>query len=444
MTKHKYAVVGTGGRIPMFIDPIAGLYRDTNELVGLCDLSATRRRWHQQRLSREYGIDPIPDYAAEDFDTMLKERRPDTVIVCVPDYLHHDYIVRSLEFGADVISEKPLTIDAEKFAVIDDAVRRTGRTVRTTFNYRWAPGASQVRQLIASGAIGTVKHVDFEYMLNTSHGADYFRRWHSYKKFSGGLFVHKATHHFDLINWWIDAIPETVFAMGDLVFYGKKNAITRGQEGLTRYLRYTGIPESEGDPFRMNLEGDPTLKALYRDAEADSGYLRDENVFRDGITIEDSMSATVRYRTGVMLSYSLNAYCPCEGFRVSISGDAGRLEYAERHAAHIITGDRELKIEPNASRGASLRLQKLFSDPQEIPVHMPESGHGGADPLIQEQMFSAAPPPEHLGRNAGHEQGAASLLVGAAANHSMKTGAPIRITDLFNLRPECLRLSQLI
>lgn len=444
MIRHRYAAVGTGGRIPMFIDPIADTFRDSCQLVGLCDSSATRRLWHRNRLSREYGIDPVPDYDVEDFDRMLDDTKPDTVIVCVPDYLHHEFIVRSLEFGADVICEKPLTTDADKFAVIDDAVRRTGRSVRTTFNYRWAPGATQVRQLIASGAIGTVKHVDFEYMLNTAHGADYFRRWHSYKELSGGLFVHKSTHHFDLINWWIDSIPETVFAMGSLAFYGRDNAIARGQEQLTRYARYTGVKESEGDPFRMNLEGDPTLNGLYREAEADSGYIRDENVFRAGIDIEDSLSATIRYRSGVIASYSLNAYCPAEGFRVSISGDEGRIEYYERHAAHIITGDRDIKFEQNASRGASLKLQRLFEDSQNIPVNMPEGGHGGADPLIQEQMFSTQPPTESLGRNAGHEQGAASFLVGAAGNRSIATGQPVKIMDLFPLSPKATRLSELI
>lgn len=445
MTKHRYAAVGTGGRIPMFIDPIADTYRDTSELVGLCDPSATRRRYHRDRLSREYGIPAVPDYDAADFDRMITEQKPGTIIVCTPDYTHHDYIVRALDAGCDVISEKPLTTTAESFAAIDAAVRRNpGRRLRTAFNYRWAPGATRVRQLIASGAIGKIKHVDFEYMLNTAHGADYFRRWHSYKKYSGGLLVHKSTHHFDLINWWIDAIPETIFAMGGLVFYGKQNAIARGQENLTRYPRYTGHSESEGDPFRMNLEGDPTLKALYRQAEADSGYIRDENVFRDGIDIEDSMSLTLRYRTGVMASYSLNAYCPCEGFRVAISGDGGRLEYTEQHAAHIITGDRNIKHDPKASRGSTLRIQKLFGDPELIPIEMPEGGHGGADPLIQEQMFSATPPADPDHRNAGHEQGAASLLVGAAANRSIATGQPIHISDLYPLRPEARQLHELV
>jgi predicted dehydrogenase len=443
-SKHRYALVGTGGRAPMFLDPIADTYRDNCDLVGLCDLSPTRRAWHQQRLTHAYGLASVPAYDAADFDRMLAEQRPDTVVVCTPDYTHHDYIVRALNFGADVISEKPLTTDATNYTAIADAVRRSGRNVRTTFNYRWGPGPTRVRELIAQGAIGRVKHVDFEYMLNTSHGADYFRRWHSDKQCSGGLLVHKSTHHFDLVNWWIDAIPDTVFAMGELVFYGRENAIARGQQNFTVYPRYTGFEAARSDPFRFVLDEDATLKGLYFDAEADSGYLRDQNVFKDDITIEDTMSVMVRYRTGVMLSYSLNAFCPCEGYRVSITGDAGRIEYVEHHASHIITGDRDIKTAAGGREDFQLILHPLFQPARVIPIIKAPGSHGGGDPLIQEQIFSRNPPPDTHRRNAGHEQGAASLLTGAAANRSLASGVPVRIADIATLRPDARHLSQLI
>jgi predicted dehydrogenase len=441
--KTRYALVGTGGRAPMFLDPIADTYRATNELVGLCDLSATRVAFHQQRLALAYGITPPPAYAAADFDRMINETRPDTVIVCTPDYTHHDYIVRALDAGCDVISEKPLTTDGANYTAIADAVRRSGRSVRTTFNYRWGVGATKVRELIATGAIGRVKHVDFEYMLNTSHGADYFRRWHSYKKCSGGLLVHKSTHHFDLVNWWIDAIPDSVFAMGDLAFYGRDNALARGQENLTAYPRYTGADAARADPFRLVLNEDATLKGLYLDAEADSGYVRDQNVFRSGIDIEDTMSVMVRYRTGAMMSYSLNAFCPCEGFRASITGDAGRIEYIEHHASHIITGDRDIKTDAHGDEPTQLTLHPLFESPRRVPIPKVDAPHGGGDPLIQEQIFSATPPADAHRRSAGHEQGAASLLIGAAANRSLATGQQVRIADIADLRPDARHLSQL-
>jgi predicted dehydrogenase len=316
--------------------------------------------------------------------------------------------------------------------------------VRTTFNMRWTPGASKVRELIAQGTIGRIRHVDFEYQLNTSHGADYFRRWHSTKEYSGGLLVHKSTHHFDLINWWIDAIPKTVFAMGDLVFYGMKNALERGDDKLTRYARYTGVPESVGDPFRLALDDgkDRFARELYLNAEEETGYIRDQNVFREGIDIEDSMSLLIRYRTGEMATYSLNAYCPNEGFRVLFSGDRGRIEYLEKFDSHILGENGETKSN-SEGHSRSLQIQKLFSEPYEVQIAKVEGGHGGGDTLLREQIFSAAPPRDLLGRSAGHEQGAASMLVGAAGNLSISTGQPIKIDDLLELNSSATRLHEL-
>jgi predicted dehydrogenase len=436
-------MVGTGGRAPMFLDPIAGTYHDNGELVGLCDSSKTRRTYHQERLHREYKIPLLPTYAETEFTRMLKEQRPEVVIVCTPDYLHHEYIIKALEFGADVISEKPLTTDAKKCREIFRAVEKSGRNVRTTFNMRWMPGILKTRQLIAEGKIGTVKHIDFEYYLNTSHGADYFRRWHSQKECSGGLLLHKSTHHFDVINWWLDGIPRQVFAMGDLVYYGKANAVRRGEEGRTKYERYTGESAAQDDPFCLTLDQDATMRALYYEAEAETGYIRDRNVFREGINIEDSMSLLIKYRTGPMVTYSLNAYCPNEGFRASICGDGGRIDYAENHASHIITGDKEVRA-TEGSHTIKIHLHQHFRAPVDIEVTPGSGNHGGGDALIQEQMFSAHPPPDLFHRNAGHEQGAASLLIGVAANLSMESNQPVKIDDLLPLRPEATRLSELI
>ncbi|MBJ8193096.1 Gfo/Idh/MocA family oxidoreductase, partial [Bacillus cereus] len=92
------------------------------------------------------------------------------------------------------------------------AIDRTGRKLRVTFNYRYAPHNTKIRELIMDGTLGEVLSVNFEWLLNTQHGADYFRRWHRDKRNSGGLLVHKSTHHFDLMNFWLGSKPETVYA----------------------------------------------------------------------------------------------------------------------------------------------------------------------------------------------------------------------------------------
>ena len=191
----------------MYIHAILGDFAQWNELVALCDLSQTRMDWYNQQIQARSGKGPLPTYHANDFDRMIAETKPDVVIVTTMDATHHQYICRAMELGCDAITEKPMTTDDAKARQIFETIEKTGRSLRVTFNYRYAPLATAARELIMQGVVGRPRHVDFSWVLDTRHGADYFRRWHREKDKSGGLLVHKATHHFDLINWWIDSIP---------------------------------------------------------------------------------------------------------------------------------------------------------------------------------------------------------------------------------------------
>jgi predicted dehydrogenase len=442
----RVAYVGTGGRVRTFLDPVAQRYAADAQIVGLCDLSVVRATCHRDRLKAKFGYADVPVYPAASFSQMLRETQPDTVVVCTVDSEHHHYIVAALTAGCDVVTEKPMTTEAAKCRAIFDAVKSTGRKVRVAFNYRWNPGATKVRELLAQGTIGQVRQVTMEYLLNTSHGADYFRRWHANRGSSGGLLVHKSTHHFDLVNWWIDAIPAEVVAHGTLAFYGRDNAIRRGDAAFTAYPRYHG-EFVDGDPFAYTYEQsmiqDPELeRGLYLGAaEKESGYVRDRNVFRADIDIEDVMNVLVRYRNGTLLNYSLNAFSPYEGYRVAFNGDSGRLEYREFHAAHLVGPGTPLTP---AGEEHELRVYPHFKAGYTVPVPVVKGDHGGSDPLLQEQIFSAHAPTDPFGRSAGHEQGAASILIGIAANTSIASGQPVSIASLLPLKPSAQRLSELV
>lgn len=434
MSRKRYAIVGTGSRAGMYFDAICKTYTDNSELVAISDLSQTRMNWHNSQLSKHYGLPPRPTYLAADFDRMIAETKPDTVIVATVDATHHQYLSRAMELGCDVITEKPMTTDIEKMNVIFDAIARTGKSLRVTFNYRYAPAYTQFRQLVMDGLVGKPLSVDFSWMLDTSHGADYFRRWHREKHNSGGLLVHKATHHFDLVNWWIDSYPRQVTAMGGLLFYGQNNAQERGE--TYSYRRYTGVPEAANDPFALFLDSKEAFRGLYLDAEAETGYLRDRNVFGEPITIEDTMSVSVRYRNGVILSYCLIAYCPWEGLRVAITGTKGRIEMDIVENINHLLGDGQANS-TGASKGAfkniQMRVHPMFGQSYEVEVPSGEGGHGGADPVMLEQIFASNPVPDPYHRAASHIDGAASVLVGISANRSMQTGQLITIDDLFPL-----------
>ncbi len=425
MNRKRYVLVGTGGRAEFFYGAIARDFGATAELVAFCDSNETRARYANQLLQQKYGGAAVDLYGASQFEKMIQDKHPDTVIVTSVDRTHHHYIIRALELGCDVITEKPMTVDEEKCQQILDAVERTGRKVRVTFNYRYAPHHTKARELIRDGAIGSVTSVHFEWLLNTEHGADYFRRWHRDKRNSGGLLVHKSTHHFDLVNFWIDSQPDTVFAFGDLLFYGRDNAEQRGQTSF--YNRATGHANAEHDPFALHLDRNPNLKAMYLDAEHEDGYQRDQSVFGDGISIEDTMSVVVRYKNKAMLTYSLNAYMPWEGYRIAFNGTAGRIEMEIVEKSYVNAGGE--KADEGALEGKRITVYPMFDKPYEVQVEEQAGGHGGGDPILLNDLFGEAKDdPFH--RAADHRDGARSILTGIAANQSIRTGLPVKVDQL--------------
>lgn len=156
MKKTKYAQVGLGSRARMYYESICTTYKETSEMVAFCDLSKTRMEFANRTLKEELGAEPVPMYDYTEFERMIDETKPDTVIVTSIDRTHHDYIIRAMEKGCDVISEKPMTIDEKKAQAILDAQKRTGKKLRVTFNYRYAPSNTKVRELLMNGVIGDV------------------------------------------------------------------------------------------------------------------------------------------------------------------------------------------------------------------------------------------------------------------------------------------------
>ncbi|MBE6644759.1 MAG: Gfo/Idh/MocA family oxidoreductase [Ruminococcaceae bacterium] len=428
MEKKRYAQVGIGGRARMFYKAIAADFNESSELVAFCDINKTRMEYANEILEKDCGYHKVPMYGAEDFEKMIIETKPDVVIVTSVDRTHHRYIIKAMELGCDVISEKPMTVDSDKCQDIIDCIERTGKKLRVSFNYRYAPHNTKMRDLIMNDTVGKITQVHFEWLLNTSHGADYFRRWHRDKRNSGGLLVHKSTHHFDLVNFWLDTYPKRVFALGDLKFYGRENAEERGVTKF--YSRVHGQKNAEGDPFALVLEDNERLKRLYLDAEADDGYIRDQSVFGDNISIEDTMNVLVQYKNGAQMSYSLNAYSPWEGFRVSITGTKGRIEMEVIESVYINAGGDSAN--EGVVKGKKITVYPMFGEPYNVPIEEAAGGHGGGDAVLLNDLFGI-PVEDPYKRAASHIDGAMSILTGIAANKSIASGMPVDVMNLVQI-----------
>lgn len=423
----------------MYVRAITERFSDHAELAALCDPNPARSEFYARHLARRPSL-----WHPENLEEMIRRESIDRVIVTARDDAHADLIVRALHAGARVVTEKPLTINVDGAAAIEAAVQATGGEVLVTFNYRYSPRNTTLRRVIAEGMIGQVTSVDFSWMLDTAHGADYFRRWHRDKHASGGLLVHKASHHFDLVNWWLGSTPTRVFASGGLRFYGAQNARSRGMPDHAA----RGTHDGDHGAFELDLRTDPRLTALYLDAESHDGYHRDQDVFGDGITIEDNLAVIVNYRSGATVSYSLNAHAPWEGYRVAINGTEGRAELEVTERAWVpAQSELHPTIDPSAGaggvsgassaprhQGERLTVQRHWQEAADIPIHSGSmagdaGAHGGGDDLLLSDIF-LGPGADEFARAATWIDGMHAIAVGIAGNRSLESGHAVRIQDL--------------
>jgi predicted dehydrogenase len=403
--KFKVAIVGTGGRGALTWGlPVKEAYSDIVRHVGLCDINGKRAKAAQAII----GTD-APTFT--DFDQMVRETKPDAVIVTTVDATHWRYTTRAMELGVDVITEKPLCTDEAQCQAILDTQKRTGRKVTVTFNARHSLDAQKVKQLLMEKAVGDVLSVDFHEYLDTSHGADYFRRWHHLKENSGTLLCHKASHHFDQANWWLDSRPVEVSAWGELKFYGHNNTF--------RGTHCRECPFRRQCKFYWDVKTQPDFVKLYVNCESEDGYLRDACVWRENTNIYDAMSVRVRYENGVLLTYTANTYLPYEGQSVSFNGTKGRLDLQGFGGGGF--------------ENSELRLTRSFGKSETITDlgQQLAGAHGGADTSIQNMIFRNPTGPDPLQLRADLKAGALSSLIGIAAYRSIERGGmPVKIADL--------------
>jgi predicted dehydrogenase len=429
--KKKLAMVGTGIRGTRFWgESVLSNYGDLIEFVGLCDINPGRVQYARERMKLN-----CPTFT--DLEEMLRVVKPDIVIVTTMDSEHNKQIVKALEMGVDVITEKPMTTDEVKCKEILDAEKRTGRKVIVAFNYRHGPHPTKIKELLMNERIGKITSVDFNWYLNVYHGADYFRRWHGIKKCSGSLWVHKATHHFDLLNWWLDSDPVEVSAYGKLEHYGKSNPF--------RGPRCMKCDHKDKCKFYWDITKDETMMKLYVANEKYDGYIRDNCVFRDDIDIYDKMSAQVIYANGVTVNYSLTTYSPYEGWRISFNGMNGKMDswldipyqptgfenisQQERHEIEM----KSEKEEKPVGYGEIIVGDNFKKDVESIKVPKYAGGHGGGDIRMHDRIFRHPGFMDTFHHMAGTRDGAMSLLIGVAARKSIAEKRPVRISELTDI-----------
>jgi len=434
--KRRLALVGTGIRGTSFWGKrILDQYSDIIEFVGLCDINPGRLEFGKNYIGADCDT-------FTDFDEMMNTRKPDLLMVTTVDATHHQFIIKGLEMGCDVLTEKPMTTDEIKCQAILDAEKKSGKKLIVGFNYRWAPHFTKLKELLAVERVGKLTSVDFHWYLNVYHGASYFRRWHGLRDRSGTLLVHKATHHFDLLNWWIDSDPVEVVAHGELEHYGYNNPFRSG--------KCRGCPHKSKCDFYWDITKDEHLMNLYVNNEHHDGYIRDRCLWNKDIDIYDKMAVQIKYANDVQVSYSLTTYSPYEGWRVAFNGYHGRIDswqdipwmrqdkinQSELHAKEMSQDKNETFNDYD-----EVMVMDNFKDYEMIKIPRGGGGHGGGDKRLHDKIFRDPDMADPYQHSAGSRDGAMSVLIGIAARKSIEENRMVRIEELTDLQPSVKRIT---
>jgi predicted dehydrogenase len=399
----KYALVGTGHRgTSMWGRDLHADWSDQINLVGLCDSNQTRLSIAKTEIASDANM-------YDDFDEMLQKARPELVAICTPDHNHDTFIIKALSAGIDVITEKPMTTTLEKAKTILLAEKHSGKTINVAFNYRFIPVFAKIKELLLAQTIGTLTSIDFHWYLDTKHGADYFRRWHAFIENSGSLFIHKATHHFDIINWLTNSEPSDIFARGALNIYGKS--------GHAHAQRCSDCVARDTCDYALLIDQDEWLNKLYAKTWVHDDYYRDACVFRNNINIYDTMSALLTYKNGVQLSYSLNAAMPLEGYHLAINGTKGRIELRQY--------DRQPWSEEKTD---TIHIMRNFGAYEKCIIPHLVGGHFGGDKLLKQALFNPDFE-DRLSQKAGSWSGLLAMICGYSACESIEKNCLISISE---------------
>ncbi len=429
----KYVVCGFSIRaIAQYVVPLIGKpelpeYGDFSKygkVVAALDIDTDRIEIFNERQHTS-----IKAYRHDEFEKMVKETEPDAVIVAGPDNTHAEYTIQALKHNLNVIVEKPMTISGKQAYEVIEAEKRSKGRVRVGFNMRYQPAHKYIKKMIMDGAVGKIVNIELVHNLDTYHGPSYFRRWNRKREISGGLSIHKSCHDFDLINWFVDDIPEEVFAFGGLNYFGP-DSVFNPQKSTKKKLSKQKIKERCPYYRKWNDETVPLPESKHTKIYKDTFYLpykvqypEEFYIYDNDIDIEDTYSAVIRYKNGAIFTHSFNASTPWEGYILGINGTGGRIEticYLAPERCPFPVSDRQ-----------TITYIPLFGTRQVHDVFVAVGGHGGSDHVIKHDLFvKETEESRKLGICAGSMAGAYSVAIGEGVWKSIKTGKPLKVSEI--------------
>jgi len=154
----RWGILGTGNIAGQFAAGMAGSHR--GQIVGVGSRSEISAKTFAQRhgVANSYGS----------YEQLLADQNVDAIYLSLPNSLHHEWTLKSLAAGKNVLCEKPIAVNAAQAEEMFAAAEKVGRLLAEAFMYVSHPQTKAVLQTVRSGVIGTVRLVRTSFCYRTS------------------------------------------------------------------------------------------------------------------------------------------------------------------------------------------------------------------------------------------------------------------------------------
>lgn len=270
----KTAIIGAG----FIADFHADAYRHHAgaTLAGVCDVD----REKAEALAEKHGCAAYSDAAA-----MLDELRPDAVSVCLPTFLHEEYVTLALSSGAHVLCEKPFALTLEACERMTRRAEEAGRVLMVGQVLRWWPEYRLIAEELRSGLYGRLRFIQAQRLQHSARGG-----WFIDPERGGGALFDLYVHDTDFVCSILGTEP------ADICAHGFRGASGAWRQVSTTFRWESGAVAQIGACSQMP-EGYP-FTAMFR-AEFEDACL--EYRFRAPVNIQRGVPVTaefLRYRDG--------------------------------------------------------------------------------------------------------------------------------------------------
>ncbi|NHN32460.1 Gfo/Idh/MocA family protein [Paenibacillus agricola] len=317
----RMGVIGYGNRIGGMIKQIQKADPEC-QVSGIVDPNKARSKV----IGENQGGKDIPCFDTP--DEMLQSLQLDGVLIGTRCSLHTKMALQVLPSNIPLYLEKPVATTMEDLMRLKHAHELHHSRTIVSFPLRVTTLVQLVKEIIGSGKIGSVEHV--QAVNNVPYGGVYFHSWYRDENETGGLFLQKATHDFDYINDIIGQRPVSVCAMvSKQIFKGSYPA------GLKCVDCAENRTCAESTAFTPERELWPHC------------------CFAEDTGNEDSGSALMRYESGMHMSYSQNFFARRQaatrgarflGYKGTVEFDfvTGKVQVFMHHTPRVETYQLEL------------------------------------------------------------------------------------------------------